>query len=393
MAATSYSPLFPTRHLQYDRPHRQLETESNRTAEVRERARDLGVRIGQLGTGPGNAITDVRGVRVGHRTIVRGDDGDPHAARTGVTAIFPHEGTPWEERVYAGTHILNGYGELIGINQINEWGMLMSPIVLTSSMQIGKAYDATVRWMANVSSRAAEQVMPVVSECDDSFLNDVLSFPLLDEDVAAALDGAQGGPVQEGAVGAGTGMQCFDFKGGIGTASRVVEPFVVGVLVLTNHGDRPGLLIDGVRVGEAIPDHTPVEHSDGSCVVVVATDAPLLPHQLRRLAERAGLGLARGGSYAADGSGEQMLAFSTANRLPGNSRDGLWELRVAADGVSGPPWLMSSLFEATVEATEEAVTDALFAAETVVGRDGNTLFGMPVERALEALDRAGRLAR
>jgi D-aminopeptidase len=358
-----------------------------------ERARDLGVRIGQLEPGPGNAITDVAGVRVGHRTIRRGDDGDPHAVRTGVTAILPHERRPWESPVYAATHILNGYGELIGINQITEWGLLTSPVVLTSSMQIGKAYDATVRWMAGLDVGAAAVVMPVVSECDDSFLNDVLSFPLSDEDVAAALDGAATGPVVEGAVGAGTGMQCFDFKGGIGTASRLVEGFTVGALALTNHGDRSGLRIDGVRVGEAIADLMPVEHTEGSCVVVLATDAPMLPHQLRRLAQRAGMGLARGGSYASNGSGEQMLAFSTANRLPTSASGSVVNVRAVLDGSESAPWLLSELFEAAVEATEEAVVNALFAAETTVGRDGNTLFALPVDRALQKLERAGRLMR
>jgi D-aminopeptidase len=358
-----------------------------------ERARDLGVRIGQLEPGPVNAITDVAGVRVGHRTIVRGDDGDPHAARTGVTAIFPHDGRPWDTPVYAATHILNGYGELIGINQITEWGILTSPVVLTSSLQIGKAYDATVRWMAGLDHRAAEVVMPVVTECDDSFLSDVLSFPLTDEDVAAALDAAVGGPVPEGTVGAGTGMQCFDFKGGIGTSSRVAEGWTVGALAMTNHGDRSGLRIDGVRVGEAISDLMPVEHTEGSCVVVLATDAPLLPHQLRRLAQRAGMGLARGGSYASNGSGEQMLAFSTANRLPASAPGGVVDVRAVLDGSSSAPWLLSSLFEAAVEATEEAVVNALFAAETVIGRAGNTLHAMPRDRALELLDRAGRIER
>jgi D-aminopeptidase len=348
-----------------------------------ERARDLGVRIGQLEPGPVNAITDVAGVRVGHRTIVRGDDGDPHAARTGVTAIFPHDGLPWDTPVYAATHILNGYGELIGINQITEWGILTSPVVLTSSLQIGKAYDATVRWMAGLDHRAAEVVMPV----------DVLSFPLTDEDVAAALDAAVGGPVPEGTVGAGTGMQCFDFKGGIGTSSRVAEGWTVGALAMTNHGDRSGLRIDGVRVGEAISDLMPVEHTEGSCVVVLATDAPLLPHQLRRLAQRAGMGLARGGSYASNGSGEQMLAFSTANRLPASAPGGVVDVRAVLDGSSSAPWLLSSLFEAAVEATEEAVVNALFAAETVIGRGGNTLHAIPTDRALELLDRAGRIER
>jgi D-aminopeptidase len=356
------------------------------------RPRDLGVRIGRLPPGPLNAIADVAGVRVGHASVIREPDGSPHAVRTGVTAILPHEAHPWRERVYAGAHVLNGYGEMIGINQIEEWGLLMSPIVLTSSLAIGRAYDATVRWIAARDPEAGEEVMPVVSECDDSFLNDLLSFPLADEDVAAALDAAAPAQVAEGNVGAGVGMQCFDFKGGIGTASRVTpEGFTVGVLVLTNFGDRADLRIDGVAVGEAITDLMPISHSEGSCVVVVATDAPMLPHQVRRMAVRGGMGLARCGSYASNGSGEQMIAFATANRLPVSSERGELPVRAVLDGAWDGPSPMHELFAATVEATEEAVVNALFAAETLVGRDGNTLFALPVDRVLELLDRAGRL--
>jgi D-aminopeptidase len=362
---------------------------------MRARARDLGISIGTGTPGSGNAITDVDGVRVGHRTLVRGDDGDPAAARTGVTAIFPHEGHPWRERVYAGVDILNGYGELIGVNQLREWGVLMSPIVLTSSLQIGKAYDATVRWIAGVDRDGAQEVMPVVSECDDSWLSDALSFPLGDDDVAAALDGAVAGPVAEGNVGAGTGMQCFDFKGGIGTSSRVLEgpagAYTVGALVLTNYGDREHLRIDGVPVGRELTDLMPREHHEGSCVVVVATDAPLLPHQLARVARRAGLGLAATGSHASNGSGEQMLAFSTANRLA--SGVAVRDVRATIDGPLGDPWVLSAVFRATVDATEEAVVNALVAAEDSVGRDGHTYFAMPVDRVLEMLERAGRLVR
>ena len=297
------------------------------------RAGGLGVRVGRLPPGPLNAITDVAGVRVGHASVVREPDGAPNAVRTGVTAIFPHEDDPWRERVYVGAHVLNGYGEMIGINQIREWGLLMSPIVLTSSLAIGRAYDATVRWIATRDPVAAEEVMPVVSECDDGFLNDPLSFPLVDEDVTAALDAAAPGPVAEGNVGAGVGMQCFDFKGGIGTASRTTpEGRTVGALVLTNFGDRADLRIDGVPVGAAISDLMPVDHSEGSCVVVLATDAPLLPHQLRRLAVRGGMGLARTGSYASNGSGEQMIAFSTANRIPVFAPRGEIRIRAVLDG-------------------------------------------------------------
>jgi D-aminopeptidase len=356
------------------------------------RARDLGIRIGTGDPGPANAITDVGGVRVGHQTIVRGADGAPDAVRTGVTTIFPGPTSPWDQPVYAATHILNGYGELIGINSIREWGILESPILLTSSLQIGKAYDSAVAWIAAQDGLAGEEVMPCVTECDDSWLSAVLTRPLADEDVWAALEAASPGPVEEGCVGAGTGMQCFDFKGGIGTASRIVPgatAYTVGVLVLTNHGDRENLTIDGVRVGASLDDLMPEEHSEGSCVVVVATDAPLLPHQLRRVAERAGMGLARGGSHASNGSGEQLLAFSTANLVP---RDGqpFTPIAIADGGAAGS--ILSPIFRATVEATEEAVVNALLASHTTVGRDGNTLHALPADRTLAVLRAAGRLA-
>jgi len=356
------------------------------------RARDLGIRIGAGTPGPRNAITDVAGVRVGHRTVIRGEDGAADAVRSGVTAVFPHADDPWAAPVYAATHILNGYGELIGVNAIREWGILESPIVLTSSLLIGKAYDATVRWIAARDPVAGEDVMPCVTECDDSFLSAVLTAPLDDEDVWSALDGAVDGAVEEGCVGSGTGTQCFDFKGGIGTSSRVAGPSTVGVLVMTNHGDREHLLVDGVRMGEALADAPmPVEHSDGSCIVIVATDARLLPHQLRRVAERAGMGLARGGSHGANTSGEQMLAFSTANRLP--IRGTTFTPTVLADGGDAGGAMMSQLFRATMEATEEAVVNALVAAHPVTGRDGHSLPALPVGRMLDVLRDAGRLAQ
>lgn len=363
---------------------------------TRRRARDLGLRIGELPTGAGNAITDVEGVRVGHVSVLEGADADPHAIRTGVTTVFPHEVRPWDEPVYVGVHILNGYGETIGVNHLAEWGLLMTPITLTSTAQIGTAYDAVLRWAAALDERAAREIMPVVTECDDGYLNDTLSFPLTDAHVAAALDAAAPGAVEEGSVGAGVGMQCFDFKGGIGTASRVLPPeaggFAVGVLVLTNHGARSELLVDGVPVGRELTDLMPGEHHEGSCVVVVATDAPLLPHQLRRMAVRAAMGLARGGSTASNGSGEQMLAFSTANRLELEGGR-IVEVRTVADGVEREPWVLSTLFQAVIEATEEAVLNSLFAATTVVGRDGHVLHGVPVDRVIDVLERHGRLTR
>jgi D-aminopeptidase len=362
----------------------------------RGRARAFGVVVGTMPTGPRNAITDVAGVRIGHATVIRDPSPDGRGAvRTGVTAVFPHEGLPWLERVYCGTHVLNGYGEMIGINQLNEWGLLHSPIVLTSSLAIGRAYDATVRWRTerHATTTNVGGDMPVVTECDDSFLNDVTSFPLADTDVFAALDGARSGDVDEGCVGAGAGMQCFDFKGGIGTSSRMLPTgFVVGALVLTNFGDRSTLLVDGVPVGREITDLMPEEHGDGSCICVIATDAPMVPHQVRRLAVRAGLGLARTGSTAHNGSGELMIAFSTANRIPAGSSDGTLEVRAILDGPSeGTPALFGDLFLATIEAVEEAVYNALFTATTTVGRDGNVLHALPIDRTLELLERAGRL--
>ena len=362
----------------------------------RGRARDLGVVVGTRRPGARNAITDVAGVRVGHATVVRDPSPDGRGAvRTGVTAVFPHEGLPWLERVYAGTHVLNGFGEMIGINQISEWGILHSPIVLTSSLAIGRAYDAVIRWRTERHATTTHEGgdMPVVTECDDSFLNDVTTFPLADADVFSALDDARSGDVAEGCVGAGTGMQCMDFKGGIGTASRAVGDWTVGVLTLTNFGERELLLIDGVPVGREITDLMPQERSEGSCIVVVATDAPMVPHQVRRLAVRAGLGLARCGSTGHNGSGELMIAFSTANRIPRTSADGTLPIRAILDGPGADsPDIYNELFAATVEAVEESVVNALFTAETTVGRDGNVLHAIPLERTLEILARHGRLA-
>jgi D-aminopeptidase len=228
------------------------------------RPRELGVRIGRLPTGRDNSITDVPGVRVGHVTISRDPVGSQQAVRTGVTVVWPHPDRPWQERVYAATAIVNGYGELIGINQIKEWGLLQTPVVLTSSLAIGMAYHATARWIADEDpvQGIEDVIMPVVTECDDSFLNDAWAFPVQEEHVREALELARrGGPVQEGSVGAATGLQCFEFKGGIGTASRMLPPeaggYLVGALVSTNFGARADLLLAGVPLGEEITDLMP----------------------------------------------------------------------------------------------------------------------------------------
>lgn len=355
-------------------------------ARGRRRARDLGIRIGRLPAGDRNAITDVHGVRVAHTTVCWGDEELPPGrgpARTGVTAILPHEGDVFHERVRAGVFAANGVGEVIGSMAIREWGLIETPIVLTSSQSIGTVYDATVHWMMARDARIGleDVAMPVVGECDDSLLNDARGMHVLPKHVHAALDmavaGAPNGPVELGAVGAGTGMICYDFKGGIGTASRVVEVYdrmyTVGVLVLTNFGRRHRLLVDGVPVGREIPDLMPGGHNEGSCIVVCATDAPLSSRQCERIAKRCSLGLAVTGSYASDNSGEIMLAFSTADRLPRETDGPLRHERVGDD-------VISFLFEAAVDVTAEAVLDSLLMAETTTGRGGYTAWALPHDR-------------
>ena len=361
----------------------------------KRRARDAGIVIGLLAPGPHNAITDVPGVRVGHRTVWRGDPGGTEpVARTGLTAIIPHQGDLFRERLYAGQAVFNGYGEMTSKIVIDEWGLLGSPVILTDTVSIGRVYDATVAYMMRQDPQVGDidVVIPVVAECDDGFLNDNRALPLTHEDVVAAIEGATAGPVSEGCVGAGTGTQQFDFKGGIGTASRVVEiqgtPFTVGVLLNTNYGTRHQLCICGVPVGRMITDLMPEQHHDGSCIGVVATDAPLHPRQLQRLAKRIEVGLVRTGSVGNDGSGEIFLAFSTANRIPRRSEGAAYPIQVVLEGAF---WTQGAavdhLFEAVADATEEAALNALFQAVTVTGRDGHVLHALPVERTLDLLRR------
>ncbi len=365
------------------------------TAPERCRLRDLGVAVGRLPAGPLNAITDVRGVRVGHCTVSWGGPDLPSGsgpARTGVTAIFPHDDDLWNGRVVAGAYAANGVGEIIGISAIREWGLIETPILLTNSQSAGAVYDAAVRWLCERQPGAGidDAVMPVVGECDDGLLNDLRGMHVREEHVWAALDSATGGPVAEGCVGAGTGMSCYDFKSGIGTSSRVAvahgSRYTVGVLALTNFGVRHRLSIDGVPVGRAITDLMPVENREGSCIVVLATDAPLSARQCRRMATRCALGLAATGSYASDGSGEIMVAFSTANRVARVSAE-----PVALTSVSNDQ--MSELFEAAVDATAESVCNSLTAACTTVGRAGNMVYALPLDRLVDALRRAGREAQ
>jgi D-aminopeptidase len=370
-------------------------SQATRPVERRWRARDLGIAVGTLPAGPLNAITDVAGVRVGHCTVSWGGPELPAGsgpARTGVTAVLPHGGDLFHERVVAGAFVANGVGELVGISAVREWGLIETPIMLTNSQSVGAVYDATVRWMLERTPGGGieDAVMPVVGECDDGMLNDARGLHVREEHARAALDSASGGVVAEGCVGAGTGMVCCDFKGGIGSSSRVAmaygRPFMLGALVLTNFGTRRRLTVDGVPVGREVADLMPVEHREGSCVVVLATDAPLTSRQCERLAKRAALGLAVCGSYAADSSGEIMLAFSSAQRLARVTREPLRLATVANDA-------MAELFEASVDATAEAIVNSLCAAHTTVGRAGNAAHALPLDRLVEVMRRHGRPAR
>jgi D-aminopeptidase len=353
---------------------------------MRQRAREAGVVIGSVPPGPANAITDVEGVRVGHTTVVEGND-----VRTGVTVILPTV-DPWGGPLFAGPHVLNGNGELTGLEWVRESGCLTTPVAITNTHSVGVVRDALIVW--EVERRAGEQVLwslPVVGETWDGVLNDVNGMHVRPEHVAAALDSASPGPVAEGAVGGGTGMICHGFKGGIGTSSRVVETAAgatVGVLVQANHGRRERLRIDGVPVGEGLTD-VPEAGTDGagSIIGIVATDAPLLPHQCKRLAQRAGLGVARCGGVGEHSSGDIFLAFATGNvGLPREEdEDGgpIVPLRMLDDRVITP------LYDAVIEATEEAIVNALFAAETMTGYGGATAHALPIERTLELLESSG----
>ncbi|HSS35784.1 MAG TPA: P1 family peptidase [Patescibacteria group bacterium] len=371
------------------------------------RARDLGIVIGFGRPGPMNAITDVPGVRVGHRTLIRGEGSLVRGrgpVRTGVTVVVPHDGDIWTEPVFAGAHRLNGNGELTGLEWIREAGLLGGAIGLTNTHSVGVVHDALIR--AEVESQPVSAVawsLPVVGETWDGRLNDVDGFHVTAEDALAALAAASTGPVAEGGVGGGTGMVCHEFKGGIGTASRRIPDdrggWTLGVLVQANYGRREWLRVDGVPVGEAIPidivpspaRDAPPDPGSGSIIVIVATDAPLLPHQCERVAQRAALGIGRAGGTGGTTSGDLILAFATGNRGLAMNQPGA-PVAPMVDGlrmVLDPG--LDALFDATVEATEEAIVNALVAAETMVGRDGITAHALPHDRLVAAMAAAGRL--
>jgi L-aminopeptidase/D-esterase-like protein len=348
------------------------------------RARDLGVPFD--GTpGPLNAITDVPGIEVGHTTLISGEG--KQAVRTGVTAVWPR-GKQSVTPSFAGWFSLNGNGEMTGTTWIEESGFLTTPVMITNTHSVGLVRDSYIKWQVGrtaVNSPAGEWSLPVVAETWDGFLNDVNGFHVQELDVVKALEGARSGPVAEGNVGGGTGMVCYGFKGGIGTASRVVDNYTVGVLVQCNCGRRPQLTIAGVPVGREIPEGVPYardyRHSGedvGSIIIVVATDAPLLPHQLKRLARRASLGLARTGSVSGNGSGDIFIAFSTANAQAGRTSGVVDLAMLPNDG-------MNHIFEATVQSVEEAIVNALVGAETMTGYDGRKVIALPHDRLQQAL--------
>ncbi len=358
--------------------------------------------------GEHNAITDVVGIRVGHVTLVSGDGAlrpGSGPVRTGVTVIIPHDGDIWTEPVFAGAHRLNGNGELTGLEWVRENGMLGGAIGITNTHSVGVVRDALIEAAARAHAvRDNVWALPVVGETYDGALNDINGFHVRPEHVHAALAAAAGGPVAEGNVGGGTGMICHEFKGGIGTASRRTPAGIVGVLVQANYGARELLRIDGVPVGSAILTAdvpSPWDQVDalvgrsgpegGSIIGIVATDAPLLAHQCARLAQRVGLGVARMGSYASHGSGDLFCAFATGNRDLSRhaGEDDPREtvtLRMVTDEHINP------LFEATVEATEEAIVNALLAAETLTGRDGITAHALDHDHLRTIMRAHGRLA-
>jgi len=373
------------------------------------RARELGLQIGVLPSGPNDAITDVEGVRVGHSTIVRGDGPlvvGEGPVRTGVTVVCPREGSVRDEPVFAGSHRFNGNGEMTGLEWIREAGALTTPVAITNTHSVGVVRDALIS--AELKERpGAEEYwsLPVVAETYDGTLNDINGQHVGAGHVEEALQNASGGPVAEGSVGGGTGMICHEFKGGIGTASRRVPEedggWTVGALVQANYGSRSTLRVDGLPVGrvlttERVPSPFDAEETDqppgfGSIIVILATDAPLLPIQCDRLALRATVGLARMGGGLDDGSGDIFLAFTTGNRgLPGAVLDRDVPQTVPVRML--PNERMTPLFHAAAEATEAAILNALLAADTVTGRDGVTAHGLAPDRLLDALDEARPLA-
>lgn len=349
---------------------------------TRPRARDIGIEVGILPPGPLNAITDVAGVAVGHHTLWRGD-----SIRTGATVIVPHEGNLFQDKVPAAIYAGNAFGKLTGSTQVEELGNIETPIALTNTLSVPVAMQALVRYTLQApGNESVGSVNAVVGETNDGRLNDIRGMYLTEDDVRQAIDVATSGPVEEGSIGAGTGTSCFGYKGGIGTSSRRVPDdfggFTAGVLVQSNYGGT--LTINGAPVGRELgkfplSEFTQGQRCDGSCMIVVATDAPLSSRNLKRLAKRSILGLGRTGSPMSSGSGDFVIAFSTGYRIP--NQGGLLEPPVSLLGDNR----ISTLFSAVVEATEEALYNSMFRATTVTGCDGHTVEAIPVDRVVEII--------
>jgi len=349
----------------------------------RKRARDVGVEIGLFKTGKWNAITDIKGVEVGHETIIRGDN-----IRTGVTIIKPHAGDLFNEKVMAAVHVINGFGKAIGFTQVNELGTIETPIALTNTLNVFLVGDAIVEYMISNNPKI-RSVNPVVGETNDSRLNDIQGRHVKKQHVFAAINKANTGPVKEGSVGAGTGTRALGFKGGIGTSSRILPQdlggYSVGVLVQSNFGSS--LVINGAPVGRelhksAFSSTIPYDNDEGSCMIVIGTDAPLSNRNLKRIAKRAVIGMGKVGGLASNGSGDYVIAFSTYSAV---SRQNMTTTRIELNNNA-----MNSLFMATVEATEEAILNSLFMAETVSSKYG-TANELPIEETLEILNKYNTL--
>ena len=378
-----------------------LSTPAQINLSAKPRARDLGVPFD--GTpGPLNAITDVSGVAVGHTTIIAGEGKlqvGKGPVRTGVTAVLPRGKDTMSNPVFAGWWSLNGNGEMTGTTWVEESGFLEGPVMITNTHSVGVVRDAVIQWRVNHGQPDPTGYwwsLPVVAETWDGWLNDINGFHVKPEDAFHAIDTAHSGPVEEGNVGGGTGMICNEFKGGIGTSSRKFEikgtSYTVGVLVQCNYGVRPNLRIAGVPVGKEIPEEAAYSSASfdgldrGSIIVVVATDAPLISHQLKRLARRVSLGLGRNGSISGNGSGDIFIAFSTAN--PGaDGADHVVELKML------PNDLIEKVFASTVQATEEAVINAMVAAETMTGIENHKVIALPHDKLREVLKKYNRLAQ
>jgi D-aminopeptidase len=347
----------------------------------RSRVREFGLVIGGLQTGAHNAVTDVAGVRVGHCTVIKGEGKckiGEGPVRTGVTAILPAPDDLFVNRIQAGVHIINGFGKSVGLMQVAEVGTIETPILITNTLNVSKVADGLLDYLIMDKGLDEPSINPIVMECNDHYLNDICGRHMGKTEVVAAIEAASDGPVAEGSVGAGTGTAAYGFKGGVGTSSRVVacgqKKFTVGALVVTNMGKPEQLKICGTPVGKKFIEQGTDPALGGSIIMVLATDAPLSSNQLRRVATRATHGLARTGSYSGNTSGDIVLAFSTSRRIPLLSEQSVLTLCEVSDNH------IDIFFTAAADAIEESILNAMFMAETVVGRDGNTLRALPLDK-------------